>query len=252
MAIDCNRLPTDFSKPILIDLPITIPGVFHYYIEYEASTSHHINAQPVSNGFSNTNDSSNTNGSINGSSHIKHSSLNKKSKRVRSATGAFNVDPVLNIPKRSPILSDDSSPLSVAQGGARVLKESVQIEPSGLVIQTVIAKWMGTIDKWDNYLDCIRDRGYNMLHLTPLQTRGESNSPYSIYDQMSFDDSLFLNGAQMSVQEKQKSMKVLLDRIRKKWGILSLTDFVWNHTANNSFWLQDHPEAGEADNHVIV
>ncbi len=26
--------------------------------------------------------------------------------------------------------------------------------------------------------------------------------------------------------------------------MLSMTDLVWNHTADNSPWLKDHPEAG--------
>jgi glycogen debranching enzyme len=49
-----------------------------------------------------------------------------------------------------------------------------------LVIQTVIAKWMGSLSEWAPHLDTMRDRGYNMIHYTPLQQRGESNSPYSI------------------------------------------------------------------------
>lgn len=27
-------------------------------------------------------------------------------------------------------------------------------------------------------------------------------------------------------------------------GLLGMTDVVWNHTANNSKWLEEHPEAG--------
>lgn len=159
--------------------------------------------------------------------------------------GAFNVDPVLTIPRRAPILSSsDSKPLDVKQGGGKVLSDSAPLPLDGLVIQSVIAKWMGTIDQWSPHLAVTRDRGYNMLHFTPLQQRGESGSPYSIYDQMAFDDALFADGSKMSVEAKQKGVKELLSRIRKEYGILSLTDVVWNHTANNSLWLEDHPEAG--------
>jgi glycogen debranching enzyme len=158
--------------------------------------------------------------------------------------GAFNVDPILIVPKRSPILSDSAEPLGTEQGGGTVTSETVNLPLDGLVIQSVIAKWMGTIDKWDKHLDNTRDRGYNMFHFTPLQQRGDSGSPYSIYDQMAFDDELFANGAKMTVAQKQKGVKELLAKIRKTWGILSMTDVVWNHTANNSLWLEDHPESG--------
>lgn len=220
-----TSLPNDFSKPIHIDLAITKAGVYHYFVEYDASATLSKDAQL----------------SINGAQDVS-----AKGQRVRSKMGAFNVDPILTIPKRSPILDESTSrPLSVGKGGGKVLSESVHLPTDGLVIQSVIAKWMGTIDQWDKHLDLTRDRGYNMFHFTPLQQRGESGSPYSIYDQMAFDDALFKNGPGMSVKDKADGVKALLARIRKEWGILSMTDVVWNHTANNSLWLQDHPEAGE-------
>lgn len=222
-GIRTHSLPDDFSKPIQIDLPITKPGVFHYFIEYDASATLDREAQL----------------SINGSSRVS-----SKGKRIQSRIGAFNVDPILQIPKRSNILSKSFQPLDVKEGGGKVGSENVALPTDGLVIQSVIAKWMGTIDQWDKHLDVTRDRGYNMFHFTPLQQRGESGSPYSIYDQMAFDDALFQKGSSMSVQAKQKGVKDLLSKIRTKWGILSMTDVVWNHTANNSQWLQDHPESG--------
>ena len=154
------------------------------------------------------------------------------------------MDPILTIPKRTSILSDKSSLLDVGKGG-KVLSETVNLPTDGLVIQSVIAKWMGTIDEWDKHLDVTRDRGYNMLHFTPLQQRGDSGSPYSIYDQMAFDSELFKNGSKLSTEKKAQAITELLAKIRKQWGILSLTDVVWNHTANNSLWLEDHPEAGQ-------
>lgn len=129
----------------------------------------------------------------------------------------------------------------MGKGGA-VTKDLVSLPLDGLVIQSVIAKWMGTLEDWVPHLDLMRDRGYNMLHYTPLQQRGESGSPYSILDQLEFDDVLFAPGT--SRAQKDEQMKNWLARIRKEWGMLGMMDVVLNHTANNSEWLQDHPEAG--------
>jgi glycogen debranching enzyme len=87
-----------------------------------------------------------------------------------------------------------------------------------------------------------------MIHFTPLQARGESGSPYSIYDQLRFDPELF-DQPPKSAEDEQKQLLDWLSRLRDDWGILSLTDIVLNHTANNSPWLRDHPESGEEKCH---
>ncbi|KAI9749966.1 MAG: hypothetical protein M4579_006664 [Chaenotheca gracillima] len=89
---------------------------------------------------------------------------------------------------------------------------------------------------FNDHLKGISQRCYNMVHFTPLMQRGSSNSPYSIYDQLSFDPVCFPNG--------ESDVKELVDRMEREYGLLSLTDVVWNHTANNSKWLEEHPEAG--------
>ena len=35
----------------------------------------------------------------------------------------------------------------------------------------------------------------------------------------------------------------LVNRMQTEWGVLSLVDLVFNHTANESAWIQKHPEA---------
>ena len=89
---------------------------------------------------------------------------------------------------------------------------------------------------WDKHLNGISQRGYNMVHFTPLNQRGDSNSPYSLYDMHAFDSEHFPNG--------EKDVATMISKMESDFGLLSLTDVVLNHTADNSKWLEAHPEAG--------
>ncbi|XP_055359802.1 glycogen debranching enzyme isoform X4 [Betta splendens] len=37
---------------------------------------------------------------------------------------------------------------------------------------------------------------------------------------------------------------MLVEKLRKEWSMLSITDVVYNHTAANSKWIREHPECG--------
>lgn len=112
-----------------------------------------------------------------------------------------------------------------------------QMPMAALSIFSLISKFMGNYPTdWQKHLKGISDRGYNMIHFTPLQVRGSSNSPYSIADQLGWDPECFPKG--------EKDIAELIECMEKDHGMLALTDVVWNHTANNSKWLQQHPEAG--------
>lgn len=151
----------------------------------------------------------------------------------------------MHIPARSRILDTDTlAVLPPGKGGLIQKDKTVSLPLDGLVIQSVIAKWMGTLEEWVPHLDQMRDRGYNMLHYTPLQSRGESGSPYSIYDQLEFDDVLFKDSG-VKREKKAEIVGSWMKRIRQEWGMLGMMDVVLNHTANNSPWLEEHPEAGE-------
>lgn len=106
-----------------------------------------------------------------------------------------------------------------------------------LSVFSVISKFMGKYPQdWERHLRGISDRGYNMVHFTPLQVRGASNSPYSLYDQLGWDPVCFPEG--------EKDVEKMVESLEKNHSLLSLTDIVLNHTAHNSTWLQEHPEAG--------
>ncbi|GAA5998308.1 hypothetical protein JCM5350_002093 [Sporobolomyces pararoseus] len=201
------KLPQDFSKPFEIDLPITSAGSFVYFVEHD--------------------------------SHLPGEA------RAKSKPGYFSVDPILTVPSRSRIIDSESySVLPVGKGGVVQKGKDVALPLDGLVIQSVIAKWMGTLEEWAPHLDIMRERGYNMIHYTPLQQRGESNSPYSIYEQLEFSDDLFEDKVKGNQKEKTKKMQEMLKNIREEWGMLGMIDVVLNHTAHNSKWLEEHPEAG--------
>ena len=112
----------------------------------------------------------------------------------------------------------------------------------GLAIQSVTGKWMGPLTEWPKFLKVFSNKGYNMIHFTPLNYRGDSNSPYSIYNQLAFSPDLF--GPETSIEDQHTEISDLTKMMEREYGLLSLTDVVWNHTAENSDWLQDHPEAG--------
>ena len=119
----------------------------------------------------------------------------------------------------------------------RLALDGQQMPMAALSIFSLISKFMGNYPTdWQKHLKGISARGYNMIHFTPLQVRGSSNSPYSIANQLGWDPACFPRGEQ--------DIAELIESMEKDHGMLALSDVVWNHTANNSEWLQEHPEVG--------
>ncbi|KAG8864449.1 hypothetical protein FRC20_010187, partial [Serendipita sp. 405] len=198
-----KTLPSDFSKPVQIDLPISSAGVFVYWIEYDG----------------------------------------KDGERVKGREGYFNIDPDLRVRKRTPILTPEQTVHAPGKGGL-ITEKTTHIPLDGLSIITLVSKWMGRLDEWTPYLKETSERGYNMIHYTPLQQRGQSMSPYSIADQLAFDRELFPTGWTGSRDDGTLQMLKTLKKARDEFGLMSLVDIVLNHTADNTVWLADHPEAG--------
>lgn len=161
--------------------------------------------------------------------------------RITGREGFFNIDPILKSKARSPVLSEDLKIPPPGQG-AILSDKLVNIPLDGLAILTVVSKWMGPTEQWRPHFKEAKDRGYTMLHYTPLQQRGESDSPYSIRSQLDYDRTLF--GTDVDQEEGRMRIEEVLTVARDEYGLLSLTDVVLNHTANDTPWLVDHPEAG--------
>ncbi|KAN0061359.1 bifunctional 4-alpha-glucanotransferase/amylo-alpha-1,6-glucosidase [Thecaphora frezii] len=212
-----RSFPADLTRPNFVDLVIDRAGVFEFFVEYTRE----------------------------GDDLDLFKSGGAKNERKQGKHGYFNVDPVLKAPVRTSILDSEHHPISADKGGAQVTKESQLLPLDGIVLQTLIAKWAGSLSEWQPHLQCAKEAGYNMLHFPPLNIRGASNSPYSIADQTDFSYDLFdaAVGKSESKEDRTRIIKEQMARIKEQWGILSMSDVVWNHTAHNSPWLNEHPEA---------
>ncbi|KAK8847657.1 glycogen debranching enzyme [Kwoniella newhampshirensis] len=202
-----RKLPSDMSKPIQIDLPISAPGAFCYFIEYDGP--------------------------------------DPSTPRITGRKGYFNVDPIVSLPQRTPFFPTDTTPtanpLNDASSGA-VLPKSTNVPLDGLIILSVLAKWMGPTTDWEPHFAEASRRGYNMLHWAPLQQRGSSGSPYSIKDQLTYDKAILKNPD--AKDGGLKEIEAVVKLAKEKYGLGGVTDVVLNHMAFDSPWLESHPEAG--------
>jgi len=196
-----TRLPIDFSKPIKVDLPISCAGAFVYWVEFDGEVP---------------------------------------DTRVKGREGYFNVDPILLVKPRVPVLSSDL----VINPKRDLESKHVNLPLDGISMITLVSKWMGPISGWRNHFQEAKDRGYNMIHWTPIQERGESDSPYSIRNQLAYHPSMFDEKSDFEKDGGVSKVEELIHIAREEYGLLSLTDVVLNHTSDDCPWLSEHPEAG--------
>lgn len=137
--------------------------------------------------------------------------------KQKSGDGYIVVDPVLRVGADDRILALDC-----------------------ITIQTFLSKCLGPFDEWEDRLRVAQESGYNMVHFTPLQTLGKSRSCYSLADQLQLNPDFSRAGKTYNWSDVGK----LVEKMRREWNMLSITDVVYNHTASNSKWIQEHPECG--------
>ncbi|XP_046879349.1 glycogen debranching enzyme-like isoform X1 [Hypomesus transpacificus] len=109
-----------------------------------------------------------------------------------------------------------------------------------VTIQTYLAKCLGTLDEWPDRLRVAKETGYNMIHFTPLQKLGLSRSCYSLADQLELNPDFSPPGKNYTWMDVGQ----LVDKLKKEWNMVCITDVVYNHTAANSKWIRLHPECG--------
>ncbi|KAG5898798.1 hypothetical protein JTB14_011008 [Gonioctena quinquepunctata] len=133
----------------------------------------------------------------------------------KNGSGYFLVDPVLKYGK------NEDLPLDCIQ------------------CQTVLTKSLGSLSTWEKKLQVAKESGYNMLHFTPIQELGESNSSYSLREQLELNPVFQKDNGEMPTFDE---VEKIISKLREEWKMTSICDIVLNHTANESKWIQDHPE----------
>ena len=106
----------------------------------------------------------------------------------------------------------------------------------------MLSRCLGPISRWKEVLAPLSNQSYNAVHLVPIQQYGQSQSHYSIADQSEIAD-CFYPEANLPSDEKMQILSDTMNSIRTDLGMFGIIDIVLNHTANNSAWIQKHPEA---------
>ncbi|XP_028967982.1 glycogen debranching enzyme [Galendromus occidentalis] len=108
----------------------------------------------------------------------------------------------------------------------------------GIQCQTVLSKCLGPFPDWEGIIAVSAAAGYNVVHFTPVQALGGSNSAYSLKDHMALNETFKTPNKNPTFKDVQE----FICEMEKKHKLLSLTDIVLNHTANETPWLREHPE----------
>ncbi|RZF42594.1 hypothetical protein LSTR_LSTR001389 [Laodelphax striatellus] len=104
---------------------------------------------------------------------------------------------------------------------------------------TYLAKCLGPLSSWESKLKVARETGYNVVHFTPIQELGGSNSAYSLRSQLDLNPSFSEGGSKVGFDQVAN----FTEKMRNDWKMLSICDVVLNHTANETPWLVEHPDA---------
>uniref|UniRef100_A0A5K3FT75 HDGE_amylase domain-containing protein n=1 Tax=Mesocestoides corti TaxID=53468 RepID=A0A5K3FT75_MESCO len=125
-------------------------------------------------------------------------------------------------------------------GSPEDLDRFSQWDLEGVVMQTYIAKNLGSFSEWRDRLRVAYETGYNMIHFTPLQELGVSSSGYSVKDQLVVNPKFSEEGLIKKIGWEE--IEDLVKEMETEWSVLSMTDLVLNHTAVDSPWIQEHTE----------
>ncbi|KAJ0180195.1 hypothetical protein K1T71_004786 [Dendrolimus kikuchii] len=109
-----------------------------------------------------------------------------------------------------------------------------------LMCQTVLAKCLGPLPRWEAALRVARETGYNMVHFTPIQVRprpAPASPPPPPPPPPDANRGLVAGAGRLQLELQHR------EPAAAEPAVLSICDVVLNHTANETPWLATHPEA---------
>lgn len=86
---------------------------------------------------------------------------------------------------------------------------------------TYLAKGLGSFDKWEERLQTAKEVGYNMIHLTPIQELGESQSCYSLRNQLKLNPSFDTDKKKCTIED----VSALVEKMRQEWKVRNCLKF---------------------------
>ncbi|GKT28212.1 Glycogen debranching enzyme like protein, partial [Aduncisulcus paluster] len=111
-----------------------------------------------------------------------------------------------------------------------------------IMMQTVHSRILGPLEKWKEVLKVSSSSGYNMIHFSPVNQIGGSNSAYSIYKHHSLNHSMFPKHSKLSNEEKWEALRKVIADVEREQNMLSICDVVWNHASYDCETLWKHPQ----------
>uniref|UniRef100_A0A7N6FAR9 Glycogen debranching enzyme n=1 Tax=Anabas testudineus TaxID=64144 RepID=A0A7N6FAR9_ANATE len=110
-----------------------------------------------------------------------------------------------------------------------------------ITIQTYLSKCLGHLDDWPDRLRVAKESG--LVQHDPLHSSANSRRVQVLLllaDQLAVNPDFIPEGQSYSWVD----VGALVEKLRKEWNMLCITDVVYNHTAANSVWIREHPECG--------
>ena len=108
----------------------------------------------------------------------------------------------------------------------------------GIRLYNLYPRLVGSMSKWAEHLDRIKEMGFNTIWVNPFHYPGFSGSLYSPKDYYKFNPLFIDNGSAKAPTEQLRDLiKACHDR-----GLYFVMDLVINHTAIDCPLIQEHPD----------